>query len=502
MEKVRVKTNTGIYEGMKDIYDVCHFLGISYAHIPGRWKKAEPLPKTEAIINATQYGSACWQEIWPEEYDEVPPMSEECLSLNIWVSDSEMAGKPVMVWIHGGANATGSNRMDCCRGIYCGDLFVKDNPDIIYVNINYRLNVFGSMDFSDIDIAGEYKDSNNLQVLDQIAALRWIYENIGFFGGDKENITVFGQSAGAYSISTLLMIPEATQYFKKAICQSCAVDESLKTKAQSVYIGRRFRELTGVSTMEECLKLTPEEILRTVPEIMKNPICPAFCATRDGQLIPKNIYRAFENGCASDITVMLGTTSGEYDTKCVDASEEEILAMAREAYFADVTDEMVNQYIHNEPDRDRRTALMDMFNDSMRLTVVALADALSSGGSDVYMYYIDCMDAGDKIRPQHCYEIPYLSGRKDVMVYMSNDVPEPVQGRTPSLERQRRFQENWTAFARNGIPVDQQTGTMWEKYAIVHPVTMLIGEEWKNVPSIRLKDKDTMWPSVRIDNNN
>lgn len=403
-----------------------------------------------------------------------------------------------MVWIHGGANATGSNRIDCCHGIYCGDLFVKDNPDIIYVNINYRLNVFGSMDFSEIDKTGEYKDSNNLQILDQIAALRWIYENIASFGGDRNNITVFGQSAGAYSISTLLLIPEATQYFQKAICQSCAVDESLKTKEQSLYIGRTFRELTGAETMEDCLNLTAEQILQTVPGIMQNPLCPAFCAVRDGELLPTDIYQAFESGCASEVTVMLGTTSGEYDTKCVDASEDEILEMVKESYFGEVTHQMVEEYIGNEPGRDRRTALMDMFNDSMRLTVLALADSLACGGSDVYMYYIDCMDEGDKIRPQHCYEIPYISGRKDVMVYMSNEVPEPVQGRTPTLERQRRFQDNWGSFARTGIPLDSKTGKMWEKYTIDEPITMIIENEWEIKPSPRLKDKKTMWPVVRI----
>ena len=490
MKKVQVKAITGRYEGFYDENEVANFLGIHYVKPPKRWKVAEPLSPSDERIEALEYSPCCYQNWEKEEFDEQPPMSEDCLTLNIWVKDMEQKKKPVMIWIHGGSYNTGSNRLDCCHGMYCGERFVHSNPDIIYVNINYRINAFGSMDLTLVDPSGEYKDSSNLQTHDQLAAIRWVYENIEAFGGDPENITIFGQSAGSYSVATLLLIPETKKYVKKAICESSAVDETIKTPKQAQMIGRQFLQITGAKTLEDCLALTPDEVLVAAKKIMENPIFPAWCAMRDGSFIPNEIYKTLENGSAKGITVMNGSTSGEYDCMSDVSTDEEIENMARFAYTKTVTDDMIEEYVQHYPDRDRRTALKDLFNDSMRITHVKMSDCLVKGGSTVYMYYISYMDETDNIRPQHCYEIPFVTERTDEQIYMSYKIPEPVQGRTPTKEQQRRIQGCWAQFARTGNPNGTHLPVTWDAYTPEHRDTMVIDHPWHMEHGVRNEDVD------------
>ena len=490
MEKVRVKAVTGIYEGFYDEDKVANFLGIPYVEKPERWKPAGALCPSDTLVDATAYSPCCYQNWEKEEFDSRPPMSEDCLTLNIWVKDLKKQGKPVMLWIHGGSYNTGSNRMDCCHGMYCGDRFVKSNPDIIYVNINYRINAFGSLDLTLVDQTGEYKDSSNLQTLDQLAAIRWVHENIAAFGGDADNITIFGQSAGSYSVSTLLLIPETKKYVKKAICESSAVDETIKTPKQAQMIGKQFLEITGAKTLEECLALSPEEILKAAGIIMENPTFPAWCAKRDGSLIPWKIYETLENGSAAGITVLNGTTAGEYDCLSDVSTDEEIEAMVRSAYSGKVTEKMIREYIDHDPNRDRRTALKDLFNDSMRITHVKMSDSLIKGGSRVYMYYISYQGEKDRIRPQHCYEIPFVTERTKEEIYMSLRIPEPVQGRDPKPEQQKRIQGSFAQFARTGDPNGDHLPLEWKPYTPEHREIMVIDEPWHMEQGIRNEDTD------------
>ena len=174
MKNVIANAKTGRYEGFLDDNGIVNFLGIRYVQTPERWKRAKALEPSNELIQAKEFGPICPQPIFPEEHPADTPLSEDCLTLNIWSADIDVKGKPVMLWIHGGCYLTGSNRIE----YYCNDKFCADCPDIVFVNINYRVGNFGSMDLSRFDENSEYAEAPNLQTFDQMDALRWVHENM------------------------------------------------------------------------------------------------------------------------------------------------------------------------------------------------------------------------------------------------------------------------------------------------------------------------------------
>lgn len=152
---------------------------------------------------------------------------EDCLYLNIWKADEAAAGnKPVMVWIYGGAFDVGGAtdpQYDCSS-------FIRENPDVIAVTISYRVSFFGFFHLSHLPDGKDYSDAQNLGLLDQLMALKWVHENIAGFGGDPGNVTIFGESAGAASCSLLPLIKGAQQYFKRVISQSGAPAQTRSTE--------------------------------------------------------------------------------------------------------------------------------------------------------------------------------------------------------------------------------------------------------------------------------
>lgn len=253
-KNITAKAKTGTYEGFEDDSGVINFLGIKYAQIPGRWKRSVIVPDSDEHIDAKEFGPICWQSEMPEEFTQGLPRSEDCLSLNVWTADVDTKGRPVMVWIHGGCYMSGSNRVP----YYCSDRFCADCPDIVFVNINYRLGAFASMDLRSLDPDNEYELSTSLNTLDQCVALKWVHENIEAFGGDPGNVTVYGQSAGSFSTATLMLVPEANQYFQKAICESSGYANNMKDLDLSAHPRQRLGadsagfELRKIKDLNSC----------------------------------------------------------------------------------------------------------------------------------------------------------------------------------------------------------------------------------------------------------
>ena len=192
------------------------YRGIPFARA-GRFRPPEPIPLAETPAPDGQFGPPVGQN--PDDLDYMwgevlAPGSEDCLTLNIWTPAADDVRRPVMVWIHGGAFIIGSGRW----GWYEGTRLVE-REQVVLVTLNYRLGAFGFLDLSGVG-GPEFAASGNCGLLDQIAALRWVKENIPRFGGDPDCVTVFGESASGISISCLLACPQAAGLFRRAICMS------------------------------------------------------------------------------------------------------------------------------------------------------------------------------------------------------------------------------------------------------------------------------------------
>lgn len=490
-KNVIAKAKTGYYEGFEDNNGIVNFLGIPYVKKPERWKRAEELEPSAELIEAKQFSAICPQPVCPEEHEADTPQSEDCLTLNIWTDDIDKCGKPVMVWIHGGCYLTGSNRIP----YYCNDQLAADCRDIVFVNINYRLGNFGSMDLTGFDKTGEYKDAPNLQTFDQMAAVKWVYENIAAFGGDPDNITVYGQSAGSYSTATLLLIPEVNKYMKKAICESSGFEKTQKTVEDSREMGREFAKLANAEKLEDLLALSTEQVLEYSLKIFENPKFPrAFASVRDGKLIPEKPYEELKNGVASHVTLMSGTVAGEYDTAAfgqhAEAIKDRILAL-----FGDrVTNEIIHRYINNYEERSLRDAYMDCRNDmAIRMPVLTTLEAQCASGADTYMYYIDYVPIGSALRAQHMFEIPYFNDKIEIPVHMEMNVNEPVQGHEPDRKLVKEIQGCWANFARYGNPGGDHIGVEWPKYTLEQKATMVLSNNgWHVKENYRGKDTELL----------
>ncbi len=245
-------------------YEFCSFKGIPYAKAPVgdlRWRSPKPVEKHEGVFEAHSFGDQCPQNLTSSEAQSglgTLEASEDCLNLNIWRptkgSDEPL---PVMVWIHGGALVVGANSWDLYRG---GIFSARQN--VIIVSINYRLGSLGYLAHPaliDKDDGYEGGSAGNYGLLDQIQALKWVSANIDTFGGDKNNVTIFGESAGGWSVSYLLASDLAQSYFHKAIMQSGSSDVVNEEKA-AFDIGFKLAEKIGCSEADDvalCMRSAP-----------------------------------------------------------------------------------------------------------------------------------------------------------------------------------------------------------------------------------------------------
>jgi len=495
-KKLIVSAKTGRYVGFEDKNGIINFLGIRYVQPPKRWKRAEPLPASDALIEAKEFGPICWQPLLPEEHPADTPRSEDCLTLNIWTDNVEERGKPVMLWIHGGCYFTGSNRIPS----YCADRFAADCRDIVFVNINYRLGPFGGMDLSAFDPYGEYDESYNIQTYDQMAAVKWVYENIAAFGGDPENITVYGQSAGSYSTATLLLIPECNRYIRRAICESSCFANTQKTLEISRKLGAEFARLAGAKSLGDLLALPPDKVLEYGQAIFDNSaeFPRAFESVRDGKLIPFNPYEALRSGVAKHVTLMAGTVSGEYDTAAYGQSDEELLVKIKQLFGHRVSPETLDQYIRNDPNRSYRTALLDFRNDlAIRMPILCTLEAHTQGGGESYCYYFDYTPEGNTIRTQHLFEIPFFNDKLDIPLHMDASLNQPVQGNHPEPALVPQIQGCWANFARTGKPGGAHIGLDWPAYRMDDKKTMVMTQGvWHVEKDFRAADTAITQPLV------
>jgi para-nitrobenzyl esterase len=299
-----IQTVSGFLEGV-EADGVRTFKGVPFAAPPIgalRWRAPAPPAAWVGVRNADRFSPICMQ---PGAYpDDAPPepQSEDCLYLNIWTpSVAHDAPLPVMVWIYGGGLLNGGGSTP----LYAGDAFARRG--VIVVTFNYRLGAFGFLAHPDLTREAEYGASGNYGLLDQIAALNWVQRNISAFGGDPDNVTVFGQSSGAISISALVSSPLARGLFHRAIAQSGGLLEPLEAAPE---FGLEGAEQVGIAFASR-LEAPSLSALRDLPAstIVEQRFYPQPIV--DQYVLRESPYEALANGRANDVDLLVGSNAEE-----------------------------------------------------------------------------------------------------------------------------------------------------------------------------------------------
>ncbi len=317
-----VNTELGVVEGQALESGVLKYAGIPFAAPPVgdlRWRPPQPADAWEGRRDATRFSASCWQPLSPPGsfYDtgEIE-RSEDCLYLNVWTG-AEHAGAalPVMVWIHGGGLQTGAGSTP----LYDGESLA--NRGVVLVTINYRLGPMGFLAHAELSAeAGLSEDvgaeaSGNYGILDQIAALKWVRANIAAFGGDPGRVTIFGESAGSWSVNYLTATPLAAGLFHRAVGHSGGIFWPMPQLAEAESEGGRVAERLGAADLAAMRAATVEEVYEagSASEALQ------FVGVSDGYVFPRDVHDLFAGGDQNDVDTIVGFNSDEGTALFADA---------------------------------------------------------------------------------------------------------------------------------------------------------------------------------------
>ena len=442
-KSLAVRCKNGTFVGRKK-ENIIMYRGIPYVGEQPvgklRWKAPVDVVSDDGIYEAyynakSAYGNA-QLETGSSYY-----LDENCLYLNIWRSDEAADGKkPVMVWIHGGAFEAGGTidpMFDCHN-------FMKENPDVIVVTIAYRLGVFGFLHLSHLPDGKEYTDSQNLGLLDQKMALKWVHENIAGFGGDPENVTIWGESAGAASCTLLPLLEGSHTYFKRVIAESGAINQT-KSPEEGIECTNKLMNALGCKTVAELLETDGETLLKTATAELFLHQFPE----RDGIHLPTDTFEAYENGAAKDIDFLIGCNKDEMDffvysfglegwNAWVTKRKEEKLAKLPDEEKA-LVDSFRNDVKGDSYEPDSRLFSQSWFN----APIIKLSENQVKAGGKAYTYYFTPESPDPIMKCGHAIELAIVFNHPE----MSEDT-----GRVFDETFSKTMRKMWVQFAKTGNP--------------------------------------------------
>ena len=394
------RTKNGIFVGKKG-EGAISFCGIPYAKAPVgelRWKAPCRLPESGKVYEAFHYGPSSVQVNYEGNPLRYHRQSEDCLYLNVHTADFS-AKKPVAVFFHGGDFTFGGS----ASPLWDMSNFVKAHPDVVAVSFNYRLGLLGAIDFSDVPGGENCPDAGALCLLDQMAALEWVKENIASFGGDPERITVLGAGAGGVSIGLLASC--AGQWFGNAVVFSGNPEITEACGAEAKKLAAALLKEASASCMEDLLKLSQGEIARLTQSLKGYLTVPKA----DGRRIPGNVIKEYRTGAAKDIRFILcaskdsansyGSSVGRgFSEKVVSAMIEKIMKeLSPEA--AEILRRMIEDRTERIGKAKAEAEFVNLWLDHAGL--VRMSENLTAGGSKVHALYwnvdpvINNLGAGD-----------------------------------------------------------------------------------------------------------
>lgn len=489
MPRAVVHTPSGSIEGKEHGHGLV-FRGIPFAAPPigpGRFRAPEKLRPWQGVCQAGHFGPAAPQvpatilaiRRFLGTYDD---NNEDCLYLNVWTPAADTKRRPVMVWIHGGAFLLGSG----AAGLYSGSRLAS-RGDVVVVTINYRLGVLGSLDMLGLRERGEGVVPN-LAIRDQIAALEWVRDHIEAFGGDPTNVTVFGESAGAMSVGTLLGTAAAGSLFHRAILQSGAAS-NVSSRPIAERVGRAFLRYLGLPRANPAqLRRVPiGRILAaqtaTLRELANGVATLPWQPTLDGDLLPEQPLDTIRNAATAPVPVLIGSNRNEWALfMAADSSARQLDEPALRRRFRRV----LGLHGIDETMLDRATSIYDQMHGKpparwsafmadlvFHAPAVLLADTLSRAGGPVYFYRFDGTPplVGGYTGSFHGLEIPFVFGT------VGRGALAWTMGSSPAVRTlSRNIQQAWVRFAHSSTPGHEGLPA-WPRWTDDRRDAMLLGPE-------------------------
>ena len=431
---------------------VLAFKGIPYAAAPvgdARWKPPSPPADWDGEFDASEFGPACMQfraNVESIYAETLKAMSEDCLSLNVW-KPKDAADAPVFVWIHGGSLRSGASS----QRMYDGAALAQSG--LVVVSINYRVGALGYLAHPALSAESPDNISGNYGMLDQIAALEWVQRNISAFGGDPDNVTIAGESAGALSVMYLMASPPARGLFHKAIAQSAymistpALKEARFGVPSAEAIGAYIADKIGADNIEALREMDAATLIRKTQQA-------GYVAwgTVDGVVIPDELVNVFDRGEQAPVPMIAGFNSGEIRSLRFLLPKKPLTEKAYENLIREGYGDLAEAFLQQYPAENISESMLATTRDAMYgWTAERLALKQSELGAAGYLYifnhgYKAANEAG--LHAFHASEIPYVFGTIDNLT--------PSWPEIPDTATERRLSDAmlgyWSSFARDGAP--------------------------------------------------
>lgn len=501
-EPVTVEIANGRLRGLRD-GDAVSFKGIPYgADTSGanRFMAPRPVANWTGVRDATQFGDRCIQagrggDARPERF-AAPGSgreSENCLVLNVYAPDlNPRAKRPVMFWIHGGGFRGGAGDAPTLDGRNLARL-----GDVVVVTVNHRLNVFGYVPLEHLDPA--FADAANAGQLDLVAALRWVRNNIGAFGGDPNSVTLFGQSGGGSKIAILQVMPEARGLFHRAINMSGPTFTGVGPAAAWEPLSNEFVRLLGLGKgdLRRLQAATPQQLLAAHGQAVKTLKSDDFRPVIDGRHIPHGPLTPQGLAMNPDMPLMIGTTDTESSyflrtdspqNPSVTDAQVKMRIMAQFGIDASRAQAVIDGYRLNPQNRTPWDVLLGLASDTVfRGRMLRAAEALAAARRPpVYVYNFTWRSPaeGGVWGAPHASDIPFVFGTLDAA---------GVAGAPGAAEASRNNMAAFVAFARTGDPNNPHM-PRWLPYDGVRRATMTINATCEIVDDYRGPDRRTSQP--------
>ncbi len=499
-KKLIIETKQGKIEGYER-QGIKKFKGIPFAEPPIgdlRFKPSIPKEPWSSVLDCTKFGPVVPQR---ESFftPRPPPLQDEekCLSLNVWTPETDDEKRPVLFWIHGGGFSFGSG--SGTNGTYLANL-----GNVVVVSINYRLGIFGYIFIQD-KIA-------NLGQLDQITALQWVRDNIEIFGGDPNNVTIFGESAGGVAVSSLMAMPAAKGLINRVISQSGAAHPGSFHPKSGIRGAERIMNELGLNRfdIEALNKIPAQKIVDAQTKLELEARAQGrnfpYGVYVDDKTLPKHPLEAVRDGFASDLELIVGTNQDE--AKLYTAITPPRKNLNTEGLFKRThsiikffnQDESVAQKIIDTYKKEREGILptepqdiLDAISTDFRFRVsgIRLAEAQCRHQPKVfsYLFTYKSPEMGGKLGACHALEIAFVFGTL-------GDTP---RGITPKRSSEtdilsKKMMKSWISFAQNGNPSHKYIPN-WNPYDLKNRSTMIFGPEVKLVDD-PFKEERMVWDGI------
>ena len=444
-----VKCINGTFVGKKED-NVIYYLGIPFVGQQPvgalRWKAPVDYVPDEGVYEAYYYGKT------PVQAEGDPAalyiQGEDCLYLNVWKSAEESKEKkPVMVWIYGGGFETGGTidpQYDCTN-------FITENPDVIVVTIAYRLAAYGFMHLSHLPDGADYPDAQNLGTMDQLMGLKWVHENIAAFGGDPDNVTIFGESAGGSSCALLPLVKGSQKYFKRVIAQSGSPIMTRSPEEAIECTDMIMKEL-GCKTVADLQKVSPRKLADTVGSLLGIYQVLGFRVwpERDGKLLPTDPWETYANGEAKDIEYLVGCNKDEMNTFSAALGVQKWNKWAadrmdrKSKLMTDEENAKVESYLNSASGEDWEKTSSLFSQSYFNAPAIRLSENQTSAGGKVYTYFFTPEASKPMVKSGHAIEQSAVFDHPELCV--------EIAGRAFDATFCKTMRKMWVQFAKTGNP--------------------------------------------------